>query len=225
MSLNYFKQTYGLKDQVALVTGAATGLGFAIARHLGLDGARLIINDLDETRCEQAAKDLGEPGVVVRVAVFDVSDAGEVEAAVRGLDPDWAPDILVSNAGNQNRQPVVKMAPAQWQSLFNVHVNGAFNCALAVLPSMVAKNKGSIILMSSVAGQACMSGIAGVCVGKGRHRRVCARSGCGVWRQGRSLQCAGARLCAHELYSRLARARRFLGLFAKCGAFRALGRS
>lgn len=167
MSLNYFEQTYGLKDHVALVTGAATGLGFAMARHLGLAGARLVINDLDETRCEQAVRDLGEQGIAARLAVFDVSDAGAVEAAVHGLGPDWAPDILVSNAGNQNRQPVVEMTPAQWQSLFNVHVNGAFNCARAVLPSMVAKNKGSIILMSSVAGQACMPGIAAYASAKG----------------------------------------------------------
>ena len=57
---------------------------------------------------------------------------GEAVAPLRELEAaGWAPDVLVSNAGNQNRKPVVEMTPAEWQALQNVHVNGAFNCARA----------------------------------------------------------------------------------------------
>ena len=79
----------------------------------------------------------------------------------------WAPDVLVSNAGNQNRKPVVEMTPAEWQALQNVHVNGAFNCARAALPGMVRRGFGRIVLMSSVAGQATMPNIAAYATAKG----------------------------------------------------------
>jgi gluconate 5-dehydrogenase len=106
--------------------------------------------------------------VEARQAVFDVSQAEAVGQAIDTLAADgWAPDIIVSNAGNQNRKLVTEMTLAQWQSLFDVHVNGAFNCAHAVLPHMVRKGFGRIILMSSVAGQACMPGIAAYASAKG----------------------------------------------------------
>ena len=86
---------------------------------------------------------------------------GEAVAPLRELEAaGWAPDVLVSNAGNQNRKPVVEMTPAEWQALQNVHVNGAFNCARAALPGMVRRGFGRIVLMSSVAGQATMPNIA-----------------------------------------------------------------
>jgi len=91
-----------------------------------------------------------------------------VEHAFESLaERGWIPDILVSNAGNQNRQPVTEMSAQAWQSLFDVHVNGAFNCAKAVLPRMKANGFGRIVLMSSVAGQACMPGIAAYASAKG----------------------------------------------------------
>lgn len=168
MTQSYFEKTFGLDGRVALVTGSASGLGFAIARHLGLAGARIVINDLNADRCQQAVRMLAEEGVRARFAVFDVSQAEAVTQAIHDLAADdWTPDILVSNAGNQNRSPVTDMTLAQWQSLFDVHVNGAFNCAHAVLPHMVRKGHGRIVLMSSVAGQACMPGIAAYASAKG----------------------------------------------------------
>ncbi|MCV6806683.1 SDR family NAD(P)-dependent oxidoreductase, partial [Achromobacter ruhlandii] len=97
-----------------------------------------------------------------------VADGAAVERAVARLDADGvAVDVLVSNAGNQNRKPVVEMAPAEWQALQNVHVNGAFHCARAVLPGMAARGFGRIVLMSSVAGQATMPNIAAYATAKG----------------------------------------------------------
>lgn len=168
MTTSYFEKNFGLQGRVACVTGSAAGLGFAIARHLGQAGARIVVNDLDVDRCEAAVQLLAAEGVEARHAVFDVSKSEMVDCAIDALAADgWAPDIMVSNAGNQNRKLVTEMTAAQWQSLFDVHVNGAFNCAHAVLPHMVRKGFGRIVLMSSVAGQACMPGIAAYASAKG----------------------------------------------------------
>lgn len=168
MATSYFEKNFGLQGRVACVTGSAAGLGLAIARHLGQAGARIVVNDLDAGRCEEAVRLLTVEGVEARHVVFDVSQAEAVGQAIDTLAVDgWAPDIMVSNAGNQNRKLVAEMTLAQWQSLFDVHVNGAFNCAHAVLPHMARKGFGRIILMSSVAGQACMPGIAAYASAKG----------------------------------------------------------
>lgn len=165
---NYFEKNFAVMGRVACITGSAAGLGLAIARHLGQAGARIVVNDLDAGRCEEAVRLLAAEGIEARHAVFDVSRAEAVGEAIDRLAVDgWATDILVSNAGNQNRKTVTEMTLAQWQSLFDVHVNGAFNCAHAVLPHMVRKGFGRIILMSSVAGQACMPGIAAYASAKG----------------------------------------------------------
>lgn len=168
MAASYFERTFGLQGRVACITGSASGLGLAIARHLGLAGARIAINDLDAQRCDVAVRLLAEQGIEARPAVFNVSQAEAVREAIDALAAQgWAPDILVSNAGNQNRKPVTDMTLTEWQSLFDVHVNGAFNCAHAVLPHMVRKGFGRIVLMSSVAGQATMPGIAAYASAKG----------------------------------------------------------
>ena len=134
---NYFEKNFAVMGRVACITGSAAGLGLAIARHLGQAGARIVVNDLDAGRCEEAVRLLAAEGIEARHAVFDVSRAEAVGEAIDRLAVDgWATDILVSNAGNQNRKTVTEMTLAQWQSLFDVHVNGAFNCAHAVLPHL-----------------------------------------------------------------------------------------
>lgn len=168
MQQDYLNETFGLAGRGALVTGAARGLGFAIARGLGLAGARVVINDLKAQACEEAAARLVQEGIVARGVAFDVADASSVAGAVAQLDADGlSVDVLVSNAGNQNRKAVVEMLADEWQALLNVHVNGAFNCARAVLPGMTRRGFGRIVLMSSVAGQAAMPNIAAYATAKG----------------------------------------------------------
>ncbi len=168
MKQEFLGQTFGLTGRVALITGAARGLGYAIAQALGQAGARVVINDLDPAACDAACAALAAEGMDAQPAPFDVGNAQAVSDAVaslaaRGMDI----DILVSNAGNQNRKPVVDMQPEEWMALQNVHVNGAFHCARAVLPGMTARGFGRIVLMSSVAGQATMPNIAAYATAKG----------------------------------------------------------
>ncbi|MFU2051608.1 SDR family NAD(P)-dependent oxidoreductase [Bordetella hinzii] len=168
MKLEYLGQTFGLAGRTALVTGAARGLGYAIATALGQAGARVVINDLDAAACEGACQGLAAEGISARAAAFDVGDAEAVAGALGSLAADGTSiDILVSNAGNQNRKPIVDMQPEEWLALQNVHVNGAFHCARAVLPGMVERGFGRIVLMSSVAGQATMPNIAAYATAKG----------------------------------------------------------
>lgn len=167
MAADYLTATFGLEGRTALITGAASGLGYAIACSLGQAGARIVVNDLSAAQCAEAVDKLHAQGIVACGSVFDVSDADSVNAAIAHLAQDgWVPDVLVSNAGNQSRMPVVDQAPETWQSLFTVHVNGAFNCARAVLPNMIAKGEGRIILMSSVAALASMPGISAYAAAK-----------------------------------------------------------
>jgi len=168
MTSPFLNKLFGLHDKTFLITGGASGLGFCMATHAGQAGARIIINDVRDTACHEAVARLGQQGITARAAVFDVSDAAMVADAIAALTHEgWAPNVLVSNAGNQQRASLVEQPPEVWQSIFNVHVNGAFHCARAVLPGMIAQGSGRIIITSSVAGFACIPGIAAYASAKG----------------------------------------------------------
>lgn len=168
MDQQFLTSTFGLQGRTMLITGGASGLGLNMAETAGKAGARIVVNDVREEACDQAVAGLRALGIDARGAVFDVSRAAAVADAVAALAADgWSPDVLVSNAGNQNRAPVIEQAPEVWQSILNVHVNGAFNCARAVLPAMIAQGGGRIIITSSVAALACMPGIAAYSAAKG----------------------------------------------------------
>lgn len=159
---------FGLSGRTALVTGAAGALGLAIARHLGAAGARVVVNDLDGGACERAVGQLRAEGIEATGAVFSVTDAAAVQAEVARLEEGgWGIDILVSNAGNQNRKPLVEMTIDEWKQIQAVHVDGAFNCCHAVLPGMVHKRRGTVVLMSSVSALATMPNIAAYATAKG----------------------------------------------------------
>ncbi len=168
MAATYLEETFGLAGQTALITGGASGLGYAMACSLGQAGARIVINDLNQEDCLRAVEKLAALNISACAAAFDVSDALAAKTAIDELErKQWPISILMSNAGNQNRSPVVDQSAEVWQSILNVHVNGAFNCVKAVLPFMVARGTGRIIIMSSVAGLACMPGISAYATAKG----------------------------------------------------------
>ncbi|MDB5846706.1 MAG: short-chain dehydrogenase [Rhodoferax sp.] len=168
MRQNYLQQTFNLDGKTALVTGSGRGIGNAIARALGRAGAKIVVNDLDGAVCEAAVRELVSEGIRARAAPFDVSSNDQVQQAQKQLiDAEWSVDILVSNAGNQNRKPVVDMTPAEWSGLMNVHVTGAFNCAQTFIPEMIKRGYGRIVMMSSVAGQATLPNIGAYATAKG----------------------------------------------------------
>lgn len=161
MTESYLKQVFGLSPRTALVTGSARGIGRAVAYALGKAGARIVINDLDEARCRETHNAFREEGIETSVVAFDVSDRAAVMDAKHQLEAQgWPIDILVSNAGFQNRKPLIDMAPEEWQALMSVHVMGALNCTQAFLPGMCSRGFGRVVMMSSVSAVATMPNIA-----------------------------------------------------------------
>jgi gluconate 5-dehydrogenase len=157
MNSTYLSQSFGLQGRTALVTGSARGIGLAIATALGHAGARVLINDLHPHAAVDAVNSLQALGIEARAACFDVADMTAVETAAQTLDTaGWSVDILVSNAGNQNRKALVEMNREEWQKIQDVHVGGAFNCSRVFLPGMCARGFGRIVMTSSVSGQSTM---------------------------------------------------------------------
>lgn len=136
-----------LDGRTALVTGAARGIGRAIARRFSEEGARVCVADLDAGAAEKAAADL--PGEARGVAL-DVSDRGRVDSVVAEVaDGFGGLDILVNNAGVTRDNLLFKMSDEEWGSVLSVHLDGAFYCSRAAQKHMVDGGYGRIINISS----------------------------------------------------------------------------
>jgi hypothetical protein len=104
--------------EIVLVTGGATGLGFATARAFGLHGATVALNDLTEDRVEAASERLRQESIACRGYVADVRDAGAVSALVTTLEVELgAPDVVVANAGLFPNTPFLEMSEAEWDRI------------------------------------------------------------------------------------------------------------
>jgi gluconate 5-dehydrogenase len=148
--------SFDLAGKTALVTGAGSGLGFAIARGLAAAGARVVLNGRTRAKLEAAAAALRGEGLAAEIAAFDVADPDAVRAGVAAVQGRVAPiDILVNNAGIQHRAPIVEFTDADWRRLMATNLDAPFYMARAVIPSMQARRAGKIInigsLMSSLA--------------------------------------------------------------------------
>ena len=140
-----------LKDKVAIVTGAASGIGKEIARAYAREGARVVIADLNQTAADAVAAELGGPLKALAVAM-DVTNEQQVEAGVaRTIEQFGKVDVLVSNAGIQIVAPLDEFEFASWKKLLAIHLDGAFLTTRAVLQRMYKQGTGgSIIYMGSV---------------------------------------------------------------------------
>ncbi len=140
-----------LTERVALVTGAASGIGWAIARAFAREGARVAVSDLDRPRTEQAAAQILADGGQALPVVMDVTREDEVEAATAQVIQAYGRlDILVSNAGIQIVSPLTELSFAQWRQVQAVHLDGAFLTTRAALRHMYRRGGGTILYMGSV---------------------------------------------------------------------------
>ena len=139
-----------LNGRHAVVTGGASGIGFAIAQRLAGSGATVAIWDLDEAAGRMAAAALSGSSVAV-----DVGDAASVASAVQAtLQATPAIDILINNAGITGPNDKLWDYPLEaWKDVFTVNVHGVFHCCRAVVPLMRARNYGRIVNIASVAGK------------------------------------------------------------------------
>ena len=138
-----------LAGKVAIVTGAASGLGREIAMTYARNGAKVAIADLDLAKAQAAADTIGASAMAIRM---DVTSEAEVDAGVAAVVKAWGGvDILVSNAGIQIVHPLEHFPYAEWKKLMAIHLDGAFLTTKACLPHMYASQRGgSIIYMGSV---------------------------------------------------------------------------
>jgi 3-hydroxybutyrate dehydrogenase len=136
-----------LDGQVAVITGAASGIGKAIAQTLARAGARVAIADLNLDGARQAAAQiLGEGGSAFCLAM-DVTDEAAVNAGIAQVVAQLGTvDILVANAGIQIVSPIQDFAFADWKRLLAIHLDGAFLTTKAVLPAMYAGNRGGTVI-------------------------------------------------------------------------------
>ena len=140
-----------LQDKVAIVTGAASGIGKAIAEIYAREGAKVAIADMNMAAAQAAAEELKARGASAMAVAADVTDEGQVNAAVDAVVKAWGGvDILVSNAGIQIVHPLEEFTYAEWKKMIAIHLDGAFLTTKACLPHMYAKGGGSVIYMGSV---------------------------------------------------------------------------
>jgi NAD(P)-dependent dehydrogenase (short-subunit alcohol dehydrogenase family) len=135
--------------KVAIVTGAGTGIGRAIARRLVASGYTVAIAEIDPQGANRAAQEFKTDGGQVEAIVCDVGDreaAFRMAAAAEALGP---VRLLVNNAGVVGLGPLADFSEADWRRLFRVNVDGVFFCCQAVLPGMLARQAGSIVNIAS----------------------------------------------------------------------------
>ena len=141
-----------LKDKVAFVTGAASGIGKEIAATYAREGAKVAIADMNMAAAQATADELKATGASAMAVAVDVTDEAQVNAAVDAVVKAWGGiDILVSNAGIQIVHPLEEFPFAEWKKMLAIHLDGAFLTTKACLPHMYASGRGgSIIYMGSV---------------------------------------------------------------------------
>lgn len=143
-----------LDGRVALVTGAAGGIGAATARALAEAGASVLATDVDEAKVIQLAESIAAAGGVAAGRHLDVTHQPEVEAVVQeAVERFGALDILANVAGILDMTPLDQMTPDVWDRVLNVNLKGTLLPSLAALKVMKARRQGRIINIGSLAGQ------------------------------------------------------------------------
>ena len=137
-----------LKDKVAVVTGAASGIGKEIAATYAREGARVAIADMNLAAAQAAADSIGANAMAV---AMDVTDEAQVNDGVaKAVAAFGGVDVLVSNAGIQIVHPLEEFSYAEWKRMLAIHLDGAFLTTRACLPHMYKAGRGSLIYMGSV---------------------------------------------------------------------------
>jgi 2-dehydro-3-deoxy-L-rhamnonate dehydrogenase (NAD+) len=141
-----------LAPKTALVTGAARGIGFAIAARLASEGARVAVLDLDAAAAASAVEKIGAGALAL---IADVTKGAEVAAAVRRVVEAWGRlDILVNNAGITGRSfPLWELSEEDWRRVIDADLTSVFLCCRAAVPVMLEQGGGRIINIASIAGK------------------------------------------------------------------------
>jgi 3-oxoacyl-[acyl-carrier protein] reductase len=143
-----------LTGKVALVTGAAQGIGRAISLLLARNGADIVVSDINLEKVEETAKEISAIGPKAMAVKVDVSNLSDVERMVEGILEKLAKiDILVNNAGITRDKLILRMTEEDWDAVLSVNLKGTFNCTKAVIRHMAKQRSGKIVNIASVVGE------------------------------------------------------------------------
>lgn len=161
-----------MEQRVALITGAASGLGRAIAQRLAADGLAVAVTDVDEDGAAAAAQAIEDAGGTARPYLLDVGDLDSVRRAARYAEADFGGvDVLVNNAGFDLPGFFLESAPAQWEAILRVVLLGVLNCTYVIAPGIAARCRatgyGRIVNIASDAGKVGSLGEAAYSAAKG----------------------------------------------------------
>ncbi|WP_439496178.1 SDR family NAD(P)-dependent oxidoreductase [Bosea sp. (in: a-proteobacteria)] len=158
---------YGLEGRKAIVTGAAHGIGKAIAARLVTEGCDVGIFDVDLAAARKTADAIGAPGRKVAVAAGDVSSKADVEAGIGALMAELGPiDILVNNAGICRIGKMMEMSEADWKATFGINVDGLYHVSRLVVPQMIERGSGSVVNLASWMGKSGVAAYGAYCASK-----------------------------------------------------------
>jgi NAD(P)-dependent dehydrogenase (short-subunit alcohol dehydrogenase family) len=136
--------------RVAVVTGAASGIGLGVARRFAADGHKVALLDRDGEAAEHAAAELRKQGAAAVAQEVDVADWSAVKTAYERVRTDLGPvGILVTSAGIESFDPVLDITPEIWDRILAVNLTGTFTCIQSALPDMIAAGWGRIVTISS----------------------------------------------------------------------------
>jgi 3-hydroxybutyrate dehydrogenase len=143
-----------VKGKVAVITGAASGIGYAIARSFATAGANFVIADVDPPSGERAKAQLQSLGVEGEFVATDVSKSSDVQRLIASAGKRFGRiDILVNNAGLQHISPIVDFPEDRWDHLIGVMLTGTFLCCKYALPHMIRQRWGRVINIASLHGK------------------------------------------------------------------------
>ncbi|MBE6471772.1 MAG: SDR family NAD(P)-dependent oxidoreductase, partial [Coriobacteriaceae bacterium] len=174
--------SFRLDGKVALVTGGAYGIGFAIAEALAQAGARIAFNCRGQHHLDEALADYRAADIEAHGYLADVTDEQQVAQLVAQIEADLGPvDILVNNAGIIKRIPMLEMSADDFRQVVDVDLNAPFIVSKAVLPGMIEKGHGKIINICSMMSELGRETVAGYAAAKGGlkmlTRNICSEFG------------------------------------------------
>jgi len=157
-----------LKNKVAVITGAAKGIGFAIAERFAEEGATVIIADLDHEMIDIATRKIKEKNPQVGGVIMNVTDSSSIEAALNNVVEIYERiDIFINNAGITRDGFLLKMKEEDWDTVINTNLKGTYLCTKKISKIMLNQKYGSIINISSVIGLMGNAGQANYAASKG----------------------------------------------------------
>ncbi len=172
---------FDLTGRIALVTGATSGLGHAIARGLAEAGATVVVNGRDAGRISAAVEGFRADGLRAFGSRFDVTAEAEIAPEIERIEDEIGPiDILINNAGIQRRAPILEMDLATFEEVVRTNLTGVFLVGQAVARGMVRRRRGKIVNIASLTSEVARKTIAPYTAAKGAVKQL-TKSMCVEW--------------------------------------------